>query len=318
LVHRTVAVTFNQTGEQVGIIGPNSQVQVCQLPRLGVVGAFGEPGQYRSIAFDGSGTRLIADGWATLGQDVADATYRMRGPPTYHISLFDMATGALVNSVVPGGWGALALHPDGNLGASSSNGQGLTKVRFMRVGDALRLCNVTLASALNIEGLVFSPNGTSLALFGEEDYFAVEVVELPSLRLKFDAVWRLPPGYRRRLAIPRQCVYSADSRNIFCPLPTGEIVQLDAESGAERQRWMAHDLGFHTLSIRQDRGALLSGGMDGTIKIWDVGLAVERREVRAADPGDAFESMYGLADSSGGNGPAETVEVSHTEVTMRD
>jgi WD40 repeat protein len=59
------------------------------------------------------------------------------------------------------------------------------------------------------------------------------------------------------------------------PIQTGEIVLVDIAAGKIVARWVAHSGGTTVVAFWDDGRTLLSSGLDGTVRFWDVAEVLE-------------------------------------------
>ena len=62
--------------------------------------------------------------------------------------------------------------------------------------------------------------------------------------------------------------FGPDGRQLFGLSGTGSIIALDAMTGEDIGRWEAHAGLVTTLDVQHRTGTLVSGGLDGEVKIW--------------------------------------------------
>jgi WD40 repeat protein len=261
LVHRVVHFVFHPDGHHVAVVGPDRPVALRSLPAASVLRSFGDAGQFNSVCFTESGKHLAAAGWITL-QRGRDSVGRL--------SVFDTDSGNWLGSAVGPG-SAVTAHPEGTLLAAVSNGQGMARIQIFGAGPA-GVVRYDRGAELytELDGLSFSPDGSALAAVGDEDYFTIHVLDFPSCRVRFRKFLDYPPGYVRRFRLPKRCAFTADGGRLLCPYPTGDVAELDARSGRELRRWPAHDGPVHSLDVRHDESLLLTGGLDGHVKLWQL------------------------------------------------
>jgi hypothetical protein len=190
-----------------------------------------------------------------------------------------------------------AFHPAERLVAGGWNDQGGGSVMFLELPPADRLKVQTFDVPGWVSGLVFSPDGAALAVIGGagfDGHFCLEVYEFraepyPSCRRRFAREWDVPRPPRRgrrsgrrdkqwhallneghdfELPWPERVVFSEGSAALVYPGLQGELIELDAATGAERGRWQAHEKMATSLDAAHGRGMLASGGRDGRVALW--------------------------------------------------
>jgi WD40 repeat protein len=63
-------------------------------------------------------------------------------------------------------------------------------------------------------------------------------------------------------------VFTPGGDILYWPIETGEIVALDARTGDKVGSWMAHEGPATTIDISYNRALLVTGGIDGLIRLW--------------------------------------------------
>jgi WD40 repeat protein len=76
--------------------------------------------------------------------------------------------------------------------------------------------------------------------------------------------------YSRGLLLRDVLAFSADARWLAVPLPEGEVGIFDVATGQQRLIWKTGQAAVTSLAFTPDRAALASGGLDGTIRLWDM------------------------------------------------
>jgi WD40 repeat protein len=102
-----------------------------------------------------------------------------------------------------------------------------------------------------------SPDGTRLAGINNEELLAWDLL---SGRLAFNTA-RLEATHT---------LYSPDKTEIYALNNPGEVVVYDAETGAERNAFLAHDRYANVFAYDPINGTVAFGGTDGTIRVWDM------------------------------------------------
>jgi hypothetical protein len=276
-MHYDAWVACDEAGSQIATVGPRGRIEVRRLDNDSVV-SLGEPGQFDRFQFDWTGRFLIAVGWY------------VRNPDLLRAGLFDIQNAQIVGECEH--VGLPSLHPGRRILASAINHQGDSEICFHRLTDKLENFNFRVNDIFEITGITFSPRGRELAVIAQDDFFAYAVLDFPSCATRFSHVDDLSERDYAQFSLCRECVFSADSRSVFFPSPWGYIVQLDSDTGSEISRWQAHDGAVTSVSIRHDLHMLVSGGVDGMIKLWQFPATTTSDPTEAQSAAAQFEAAH--------------------------
>src|SRR5262249_41258276 len=133
-------------------------------------------------------------------------------------------------------------------------------------------------SIVNVCGMIFSPAGDAFALsggaHGYDRALTVSVHDFPSLHTRFMREIELGhevndealpvPGWRTNQSF----AFRPDGRRLYGLSGTGRILALDAMTGEVVGRWEAHAGLVTTLDVQHRTGTLVSGGLDGEVRVW--------------------------------------------------
>jgi WD40 repeat protein len=131
-----------------------------------------------------------------------------------------------------------------------------------------------------VHGTAFSPDGKSIASFGQERTMAkrpglVEMWDTSSAKLLF---------VRQGHSDVVTCIaYSPDSQRLASGSKDGTVVIRDATTGDEILTFAAHTKGTSVsceiadLAFSPDGNELATASYDGTVKLWDVSDAKPKR-----------------------------------------
>jgi WD40 repeat protein len=214
--------------------------------------------------------------------------------------VYEFETGTQVGSLWEG-FDPFAVHPRWELVAMIRNDQGGTEIRFTRLPEPFRRDEGDIGwgsprvrvsddedewgwfvpSMVNVSGMVFSPEGDTFALSGGPSLsgnkpLALSVHEFPSLHMRFMREIEsgdelndetLPaPGWATRQSF----AFGPDGRRLYGLSGKGSIITLDAMTGEVLGDWQAHEGLVTTLDVQHRTGTLVSGGLDGEVKVWEV------------------------------------------------
>lgn len=236
---------------------------------------------FNRVAFSDSGRFIIAGPTAGLRARV-----------------YEFEAGTVVGSLWEG-FEPFTVHPRWELLAMVRNDQGGTVIRFARVPEPFRRDEGDIGwgsprvqvsdeedeygwfvpSMVNVYGMVFSAAGDAFVLSGGadgcDDYpLTVSVHDFPSLCTRFERQIEL--GHEVSdggLLGPwwtsiQSFAFGPDGHHLYGLSGAGQIIALDAMTGEEIRRWEAHAGLVTTLDVQQRTATLVSGGLDGEVKVW--------------------------------------------------
>jgi WD40 repeat protein len=213
---------------------------------------------YTAVTFSPSGKLLIA---ASIG--------------TESLEVYDMASGSQLGRCRSYGFHtSLAVHPEGKILAGAAIDQAASTLEFIRLEPRLERYRLEMYVGIDVAGLNFSPDGEVLAITGASaSGSSFQLHDVPSMRRRFRTDMAIPAMHARVYFAPdlpliERAVFSPDGTRLVCPSPTGELVELDARTGSELRRWQAHEGPCTSVDPAMSREVILSGGMDGLIKVW--------------------------------------------------
>ena len=248
---------FSPDGATLAIGEMNGRIRLLALPG-GLTNLTSDPSPGNAVmalAFSPDGSILAS------GQGYSDGTVR----------LWDACTGASKGSLEGHrGWvSRLVFTPDGQTLYSASADQ------------TIRAWNVTQKKEIDLlrghegrlTGLALFPEGRTLVSCAEDGSVRVWAVKSKP-RLPAHAVLPL-------LGAPYGAPFTADSRRLITASLNDPVIVWDVATASELER--IPDLGTNNLSVAlaPDDRLLAVGGLDGTIKIWDV---AGRRRVKEFRP----------------------------------
>lgn len=184
--------------------------------------------------------------------------------------------------------------------AISCDGSRVVSVCF----DTMRICDATSGAVLaplrgghrhNITSVAFSSEGTIVS--GSEDLvFCVWDQNGTKLAGPFKAtepgVWF--PGRFSRETVSTVCIFSADCRRIIAAFKNNAIHIVDAQSGVMITRPLEGHTGqVRALALSPDGTRIVSGSLDGTIRLWNV-----LEDTLTVDKTDLIENVVSAAFSS--------------------
>ena len=81
-------------------------------------------------------------------------------------------------------------------------------------------------------------------------------------------VYRVFDGQPMRTIVDRGFAFGPNGRRLYGRSGSGQILAHDAVTGKDIERWEAHAGLVTTLDIQHRTGTLVSGGLDGEVKVW--------------------------------------------------
>jgi WD domain, G-beta repeat len=284
---RMMDIAFHPREAWLALVKQEEPAELFQFPHGTLLRRLGTAAAYDAIAFSGCGRRAIHSTPSRFLVPASD-----RNPCLYDLEA-DRATTLQWETDT-----TYAFHPSGRVAAGGWNCQGGGMVRFLELPYDPRRRVHEMDAPGWVDGLVFSLDGTSLAVIGGAGFyghFCLEVYDFavepsPSVRRRFAKEWQVPllPQRGRRsgrkererqallqegqgfdLPWPERVVFSPEGSRLIYPGPSGELVEVDARSGEEHRRWPAHEKIVTSLDADLRRGIIASGGRDGRVLLWD-------------------------------------------------
>lgn len=131
-----------------------------------------------------------------------------------------------------------------------------------------------------ILSLTFSPDGKKLVTAGAGQGKPGQLT-----------IWDVDTGKNlatlRRIPSTRAVAFAHDGKTIATGELSGAIQLRDAQTGDARFLWNAHEAGVNSLVFSPDSSLLVSAGLDGTAKLWDL-KATPPKELQAFRGHDGF------------------------------
>lgn len=220
---------------------------------------------------------------------------------------FDWSAGQRT-SVRFGPGGPMALHSEGHILAVCSVAEMATTTWFAEwVASGVRWYSAELVCWFPVTRVVFGPG--AVAFIGGSGATAVQVHDFPSCDVRF--VTHLDPNpddVEFPWGVSEALGFTPDGERLFVPSASGDVLALDASTGARKATWQAHAGLVTTLDVHPHAPLVVSGGADGVVALaHDPGLSWTRR----ATPGesDAFISRFALLPGDQPNrGPCTVIE----------
>lgn len=192
-----------------------------------------------------------------------------------------------------------AVHPAGRVIANVMYSHAEYLVRFVAYDGEFRGYAIEIESLMEIGGICFSPDGTSLALAGGIPPLDVEVYDFPECTLRFAKMVQpgadLSPPFILEGGFPWTdcCAFSPDSRLLLCPYPGGEIGVLNTRSGEELSKVEAHNGPATSIDAQYTTGIYVSAALDGTIILWRLQSDYTHMKDAEVSTIDRFEQSIG-------------------------
>ena len=269
VVSRVSDISVSPDAHQVALLGPDSAIEVRDARTGKLVSSIGSDGRHRSACFHPNGISIIAGGWYEA-RDIKTRDCPGGLPPLVRAAIYRLDGGEIASQIESDCWGKVSVHPEEGLVAGIANNQGSVRLEFVRIAEGFRGPKTLVEDYTRIDGFAFSVRGDCFAAVGEEEgVISVEVFDFPSCSPRFCRFFRLPDSYQPTFQAPMQCLFQSDGTSVFFPVPTGFVLQLDAETGNEISRWKAHDGPLYQLDLWPERGLLVTAGVDGIVRLWE-------------------------------------------------
>jgi WD40 repeat protein len=262
---RVLCVACSRDGKTVATGGTDKKVRVFETASGKLLRTIEVRGQVRGLDFSPDGKRLASavgpDRYSTWMGPIQGDAAQVWNPATGDIQL--------TLSGVTGGAKAIAFAPDGKTLATAGN-DGTVRI-FDAAGGKERLTLKVGKGA--VETVAFSPDGELIAATGQD--------ELVSLwrTMTGEKVWEVkgPRGWGLALAFSpdgRVLGSTAAQETIYGPggvrQPSFPVRLWEVATGKERARFAGHQGTAHALAFQTDGTALITGGADGTVLLWDL------------------------------------------------
>jgi WD40 repeat protein len=252
-------------GRTVASGASDQTIRIWELSSGKVIRKIPVRGPVKGLAFSPDGRRLAS----AIGEDRYST---WMGPiPGASAQVWDPATGELKLTLAghDGGVKAVAFAPSGKALATAGN-DGSVRLWDTATGALLRRQN---PGATPLEAVAFSPDGEVFAAVGQDQKVRLWQTESGELLFNIDA----PKGWGLGLA------FSPDGRTLVTSseqdvqgFNAGAAVQghpvrlWEVATGLERARFEGHQGTAHAAAFLADGTALVSGGADGCVLLWDL------------------------------------------------
>lgn len=254
---------FHPTRNLIAAARRSGPIELRRLPQSSLASTIADPRIASVLAFSADGELLLAGGWVRprdRGKDPWEArTYTaVFGAKGQLVGHFDHSDTTLT------------LHPNGCLLGYVRNDQGLATVRFAALDkDAVQTYRAGFNVNAQVDGLAFSPDGTAVAVIGEEEWLQFEIRDFPTLTRRFRKRYRIPDEeVLPEVFATRQIVFRPDGQAVVYLDRKGVLQELDAHTGEWLSRVEAHDGWAGTIDSRPDLGLFATGGSDGKVRLW--------------------------------------------------
>jgi WD40 repeat protein len=267
-------VAFHPRQDLLAVVKLDEPVELWQLPQGTLLRQLGTLG-HDALAFSPCGR------WTVISARVPDQML----PGEFYRGATHLY-GRTLNSPTVLRWETdttYAFHPSERLLVAGWNDQGGGEVRLAKLATPVRKSRNTLEAPGWVQGLRFGPRGALLAVVGGAPWageFCLEVYECAHKRLSFwekrlTCEWHAPAGEEvdYGLAWPEQVGFSPDGTRLYYPGPCGELIDVEVQTGNEKQRSQAHRRMVTTLDTDWQSRFLISGSRDGMMALWKVGWA---------------------------------------------
>lgn len=176
-------------------------------------------------------------------------------------------------STIPHGIGAFCLHPEGRLIAGRLAGDAANPIMFIN-GQSSQAYRSAYDTLVLLQALAFRPQGDLLVTMGHAyKKTFLGVFDFPSFTMRYEIRDRVVP-YKDELNpdVTDNIVFSADGNTLFYPTHEGTIETVHVANGVVKKEYPAHEGPLTSIDIRHDLGMIVTAGVDGYIKLWDIGV----------------------------------------------
>lgn len=159
-------------------------------------------------------------------------------------------------------------HVTGNLLRPASEGGRGSHPKFLRPPDREELCRPGRSQSWPVHEwgvyLAFTPDGQSLVLGQWTSGFCV--LDLHSMRQRY-------PPIPSATTVYGTAISGNSSRIALTELQTGVSRVFDLSTGRQIGRGMQHSVSSQAIALNADGTLLVTGSMEGTVRLWDVGTS---------------------------------------------
>ena len=180
-----------------------------------------------------------------------------------HASLWNLLDGRALhpNLGITGGYydrDASSFSPDDSLVSIASSARSNVQIRDAETGKLVR---TILADKRGTRSTGFSLNGAEIAIVGIDNNFRLWSVQSGALLTSFDA---------SKFSSINRIAFSSYGNSMITAHNDGWITIWDIQTGSSLKHFYAHDGWVETIAVSLDGRGLVSGGLDGSVRYWNL------------------------------------------------
>lgn len=260
---RCVNFSVRPDGSLIAIARYQRPIELWSFPQFDLLGEVPQSSGNIGVSFLPFGSCITFSAFVA-GHSLADT--RSDISPVYNLDRGQLA-GALPASDI-----AITTHPNGKVVALALNEPDSGEISFAPFNEATEVDARPLLVDLCVSGMVFSPDGTKLAVVKLLDRCALGLYSFPKLR----EICSLESGAYSLIfdqpLVPyaERVVFSCDSQRLFCSNLSGDLVVLDANTGSQLSSCPAHHGPIVSMDTLNDGKFLVTSGEDSKLLLWSL------------------------------------------------